>query len=301
MNTPEPQPFNCPQPPQIDAELLVRCRESGDYAPVLFQWYQFVGLLCCFFSSIRHDSADIKELPALHYSVLIALLNRCTRLMHANTALSHEGLFGETTAILDRCIFESVVKLKWLCEKGDAASFERLLLDGLRPDIEFKKLILEKVAARDNTPLVIETRMLASIDNYLATIPTTEEVVAATPKLPDLATMITTFGGDRLAYVIGQRIGSHAVHGTWPSLRHDYLEEHDGQLGPRDHNCPTHQNQYVFVMSWVLDAMGSFITFVAVPGEGLNRLRELLDAVQLEITTLNTEVVGNDFEKAEAV
>lgn len=293
--------FGLPQPPQIDEAQLLRCRESGDFCPVLFEWYKFVGLLCNFFARIRSDSEDLREIAPLHYAVLVALLNRCSRLMLANIALSHEGRFGETTGILDRCIFESVVKLSWLCEKADDNSFKRLMLDGLKSDVEFKGVILANVAARGGEPLVIEERMLQSIDNYLSTVPTTDAEVAASPKLPDLASMISVIGHGRLVYVVGQRMGSHHVHGTWPSLFRDYLEEHEGMLGPRDHDCPTHANQYVFVMRFVLDAMRSFIRFVAKAGDGQDAFISLLDGVQEEVDKLNAEVVGGDFEHVERV
>lgn len=295
------EPFGLPQPPKIDEATWQKCRETGDFCPVLFEWYKFVGALCNFFATIRGDSDDIKEVPALHYAVLVALLNRCSRLMLANIALSHKGLFGETTAILDRCIFESVVKIMWLCANGDAASFERLILDGLKSEVEFKKLILDNVKTRGGSKLIIEERMLSSIDNYLATVPTTEAAVDASPKLPDMASMITLIGHGRMVYVVGQRMGSHHVHGTWPSLWRDYLEEHDGALGPRDHDCPTHENQYVFVMLMVLDAMRSFIDFAAKPGEGRTAFTGLLDSVQDEINNLNAELVGGDFEHVQQI
>jgi len=139
--------FDIPRPPDIDASLLQESRANGDYRPVLFEWYQYVGKLCNFFASIDIDSEDVHELPKLHYAVLTGLLNRCSRLMLANVVLSHEGLFGETTAIIDRCIFEAVIKISWLCFKGDEASFNRLILDGLKSEVEFKKLILENAAA----------------------------------------------------------------------------------------------------------------------------------------------------------
>lgn len=183
--------FGLPQPPKIDEAQLQRCRETGDFCPVLFEWYKFVGLLCNFFARIRLDSDDLRDIPPLHYAVLVALLNRCSRLMFANVALSHQGLFGETTGILDRCVFESVVKVNWLCEKADGESFKRLILDGLRSDVEFKRMILANVAARGGETLVIEQRMIQSIDNYLSTVPTTEEEglcrpQASRPRIDDL-------------------------------------------------------------------------------------------------------------------
>lgn len=289
-----------PQPPNISNTQMQQCRETGEYRPILFEWYKFVGALCSFFACIRNDSEDIRSMSTLHYSVLIGLLNRCSRLMLANIALSHKGLFGETTAIIDRCIFESVVKLMWLCTKADAESFNRLVLDGLKSEVEFKRLILKNVTDRGGNRLQIEERMLDSIQNYLATVPTSEAAVVASPKLPDMASMINTIGGERLLYVAGQRMGSHHIHGTWPSLWRHYLVEHDGVLGPRDYNCPTHEDQYIFVMVLVLKAMRSFVDFVSKSG-GREAFFTLLDAIQHEIESLYDEIVGDDFENLEQI
>ena len=99
-------------------------------------------------------------------------------------------------------------------------------------------------------------------------------------------------------YVVGQRLGSHHVHGTWPSLRMHYLEDSDsGLLAPRDHNCDTHVNQYVFVPLFVLDAMDQFLRFIFLSPEVAMTLVQLVDSVNREIKEINQEVVGSDFEK----
>jgi len=105
------KPKLVPEPPKFTEADWLKCRDSGDYCPILFEWYKFVGTLCNFFASIRPDSPAVRSIPPVHYAVMIGLLNRCSRLMLSNVTLSHEGLFGETTALLDRCIFESCVKV----------------------------------------------------------------------------------------------------------------------------------------------------------------------------------------------
>ena len=219
-----------PQPPPITQEQLERCRSSGDYRPVLFEWYKYVAILCNFYSSIRVDSAAMRPIPERHYYVLVGLLNRCTRLMLANVALSHEGRFGETTAILDRCIFESAVKLQWLCHVRDGDAFSRFIADGLKTELEFKDRIEEIIAARGGRVLEIERRILARIDSAIAESGLSEDQIRQSNKLPNLADIITDLEGDRLLYIIGQKIGSHHVHGTWVSLRVHYLEERENEM-----------------------------------------------------------------------
>ena len=289
-----------PDVPEISDEQLAKCRETGDFSPVLFEWYKFTGLLCNFFARLQADSPAITAPPPRDYAVLVGLLNRISRLMLSNVALSHEGLFGETTAIIDRCIFESAIKSIWLCETDSADRFDRLVADGLKTKLKFKEQIEGNIAERGE-PVVIESRMLESIERYIQSSNLAATDIAATPKLPNLASMIDAVRRHKLLYLVGQRIGSHHVRGTWPSLRLHYLEEVDGVLVPRDHDCGTHVNQYVFVPLIVLDTLQSFVSFVFADPTDREAMIGLLDSVEQEIMAINAEVVGDDFERTAEV
>jgi hypothetical protein len=222
--------------------------------------------------------------------------------MLSNVALSHEGLFGETTAIIDRCIFESCVKVCWLCQGSATDGFERFIAEGLQTELELKEKIEKAVTSRAGQVLAIENRMLRSIDRYIESSGMSVADITAAKKLPDMAAMIDSLGHDRLMYVVGQRLGSHHIHGTWPSLRMHYLEEtDDGMPRPRDHDCSTHVNQYVFVPLFVLDAMGQFVRFVFLSPEEAMPVVQLVESVRHEIEKINFEVVGSDFEKLQEI
>ncbi len=283
-----------PLPPEITEEEIQRCRETGDYCPVMFEWYKYVALVANFFASIQLDSPAIKEIPKIHHSVLIGLLNRCSRLMLSNVALSHEGIFGETTSIIDRSIFESAIKLSWLCHKSDEESFNRFIAEGLKTEIEFKKKIESNITQRNGQKTIIENRMLRSIGNYIEKSGLSIESITESKKVPNLAQMIDTIGHDRLAYIVGQKIGSHHVHGTWVSLWSHYLEEKDGVVNLRDHNVPTHVNQYAYIPLVVLDAIESYIGFVCKDQEEAGGMIGLIDAISNEIRELFHEVCGSD-------
>lgn len=285
-----------PGPPIITDEQLTSCRAAGDYRPVMFEWYKYVGLMCNYYASIRPDSPALRTISSIHYAIFVGLLNRCARLMFTNVALSHEGHFGETTAILDRCIFESAIKILWLCTETDEHRFTRFLADGLKTELEFKKRIEQNILNRAGNPLKIENRMLSSIGNFISSSELSEEEIGSVEKLPNLSAMINKISSDRLLYIVGQKIGSHHVHGTWPSLRLHYLEERDGTLGPRDHDCPTNVNQYVFIPLIVLKAMSAFISFVCEDNQDAEDLSEYLLMVEREIHQINVEVIGKDFE-----
>jgi Family of unknown function (DUF5677) len=292
-----------PKPPKITEEDLHKCRESGDYCPVFFEWYKFVGALCNFLACIRQDSPTVRNIEPLHYAVLIGLLNRCSRLMLSNVALSHEGLFGETTALIDRCIFESCAKAAWLCHNRSNESFVRYIADGLKTELELKASITSNIQARSGSgTLEIEKRMLASINLCIASSGLTEDEIAKAKKLPDLATMIDFLGEDRLMYIVVQKLGSHHVHGTWPSLRMHYLKENkEGMLMPRDHDCQTHINQYIIVPLVLLGTLRLFVNFIFSEAEDIMSMEEFIESIECEIRSLNKEVIGNDFELVEEI
>lgn len=286
-----------PNPPQISDDDLRSCRKTDDYRPVLFEWYKYVGKLTNFISCIQLDSPMLRSIQAQHYYVLIGLLNRCARLMLSNVALSHEGRFGETTAIIDRCIFESSINILWLCNGESDDKFTRFLAGGLKTELELKAKIDSNIADRGGEPLPIEKRMLASIANHIATAGLTEDEVASANGLPDLASRIENLGYDRILYTVGQRIGSHHVHGTWSSLLIHYLEE-DGVGGfrPRDHDCETDVNQYAFIPLILLEVLGAFTGYIVEETEEAKEFSALFASIKDEIWKIYTEVVGDDFE-----
>jgi len=286
-----------PEPPKFSADQIKKCRDSGDFMPILFEWYKFVGHLCIFFALIKRESPAVRDFPSIQYSILTGLLNRCARLMLANIALSHNGRFGETTALLDRCIFESCVKIMWLCHQGTEDAFRRYLADGLKTEVELSAEIRSNIADREeNLVLVIEQRMLRSIERHMKLAGLSEDAIVKTKKLPNTAAMIADLGHQRLMYVVGQRIGSHHVHGTWPSLLMHYLEEDDGELVLRDHDCDTHPNQFVMVPMLVLAAMAAYIEFILDSSEDIEPMMGLLDSVENEIQQINAEMAEGDFD-----
>lgn len=291
-----------PDPPHFSDEQMQKCRETGDYMPVLFEWYKFVGHICIFFAQLQRDPPAVKEISPTHYAVLTGLLNRCARLMLSNIALSHNGRFGETTALLDRSIFESCLKVKWLCHKKDDESFRRYLADGLKTEIELKSEINSNITDREGGETrVIEKRMLASIERHISAANLSNEEIVAAKKLPDVAAMINNLGDERLMYVVCQRLGSHHVHGTWPSLLLHYLEVNDdGSFSLRDHDCDTHPNQFVMTPLQVLAAVKAFICFILESNEAEN-IVDLLDSVQEKILNIHSELIGSDFQSVSEI
>lgn len=288
-----------PSPPRFSEAEIEACRKANDFCPILFEWYKYTGLIANAVASIDRRSPAAKPVHNSHYGALIGLLNRCSRLMLANVALSHEGLYGETTAVIDRCIYESCVKVQWLCLKCSDESFGRYVAEGLKTELALKGEIETRIASRNGAVLPIERRMLDSIGRCLTTSELTDEQITNAKKLPDLASMLDTLGRDKLAYVVGQKIGSHHVHGTWASLLFHYLEQDDdGTFRPRDHNVPTHVNQYVFIPLVVIGACKAFSAWLMNEPEA-SALIDMLQFIEEELLSINREVIGGDFTIAE--
>ena len=280
-----------PSPPRFTDEQIAHCKRTGDYMPMVFEWYKFVGMIAILLGHIMPESPAFRSVPPQHYYVLMGLLNRCARLVLSNVAISHEGKFGETTAIVDRCIFESALKIIWLCFKEDQEEFSRFIAGGLKTEIELKAEIQGNIAARGGGELPIETRMLRSISNHILASGLTEaEIIAAKP-MRDVASLLAALGHNRLFYVIGQKLGSHHVHGTWPSLLFHYIETRDDNptyvFSPRGNDCDTHVNQFLFGALFLVNAMQGYSKYL-LDDETHAGLWHLLESVSEELHSLVT-------------
>jgi len=249
-----------PLPPDPSPEDWRTYEETGNFIPLFFEWYKFVATLVNVMSFVQPDSPAFAPISKHSYYALSGLLHRCARLMLGNVALSHGGKFGETTAIIDRCLCETAVTIMWLCDSETDHRVQRYMGSGLKSEIEFELSIRDNIENRGE-PTPLEARMLASIERHFQAANLTREEVKSTKKLPALATMIDAVGHRRLDYIVLQRMGSHHIHGTWPSLLLHYLTKSDIDgfaFQPRGMPSEMHLNQYVHGCRFVLGAAASF-------------------------------------------
>lgn len=282
--------------PTFSDELIEQCKQSRDFRPILFEWYKYVGALCSTISCISPDSPAFQNIPPIHYAVLIGLLNRCSRLMLSNVRLSSTRKYGETTSLLDRSISEAAIKVQWLCHKNDTDSFIRYLADGLKKDLILKEQIDGNIQNRDGNILVIEQRMLDSIQSCLGLSGLSEQEVNDARKLPDLASMLNNLGYGDVLYTSIQRMGSHAVHGTWSELVFHYLEYENERFYPRDHDIDTQDAQFIVVIHLVLGAMESFIKHVISDGSERKEIIDTFHEIDEKITEIQHLAWVLDFD-----
>jgi hypothetical protein len=285
-----------PKPPTFSDELVEQCTQSRDFRPILFEWYKFVGIFCNVVACISPDSPALRDIPPVHYAVLIGLLNRCSRLMLSNVRLSSTRKYGETTSLLDRSISESAIKIQWLCHKNSTESFVRYLADGLKKDLILKKQIERNIESRNGDILVIEQRMLNSINKCIELSRLSEQEINDAKRLPDFASMCNDLDFGDLFYTAIQRMGSHAVHGTWSELVFNYLRLENGQrLCPRDHEIDTQDVQFIVVIQLVLQAMKSFLKCVTSDVSDIAEFISTIESISNEIVEIQDLAWEADF------
>ena len=281
--------------PTFSDELIEQCTQNGDFRPILFEWYKYVGIFCNQISCVSQDSPAFQMIPPVHYAVLIGLLNRCSRLMLANTRLSSTGKYGETTRLLDRSISESAIKIQWLCYKDNTDSFARYLADSLKKDLVLKEEIKKNISNRNGSILVIEKRMLESIQNCLKLSELSEQEVKDAKKLPDFAQMCKDLKLYDNFYTAIQRMGSHAVHGTWSELVFNYLKHEDGHFFPRDHEIETQDGQFVTIIRLVLGAMEAFLRYAISDVPDRSEIINTINNVDEKIMEIQRLAWDSDF------
>lgn len=284
-----------PKPPTFSDELVKQCTESKDFRPILFEWYKYVGIFCSVVACISPDSPAIRKVSPIHYAILTGLLNRCSRLMLSNVRLSSTRKYGETTSLLDRSISETAVKVQWLCHKNNVESFVRYIADSLSQDLILKKQISENIANRNGNILEIEQRMLKSIDRYIELSELSEQDINNAKRLPNFYSMCDDLKLGEVFYTAIQRMGSHAVHGTWSELVANYLQYENGRFHPRDHEIDTQDVQFIVVIRLVLGAMKYFLKYVVSDISVVDDFVTAIKSIDKEIADIQHMAWASDF------
>lgn len=283
--------------PIFTNELIEECTQSRDFRPILFEWYKFVGIFCNTAASISRSSLAVKKIPSVHYAVLIGLLNRCSRLMLSNIRLSSTGKYGETTRLLDRSISESAIKVQWLCHKDNNDSFTRYLADGLKKDLILKRQIDENILNRKGKILIIEQRMLSSINRCVQLSKLSEQDIMDAKGLPNFSQMCNNLNLNDFFYTVIQRMGSHAVHGTWSDLIFNYLHNAEQEFCLKDHEIETQDAQFIIVIRILLQSIRCFLNYICPKIEEISEFIETIESVDKKIIEIQNLAWKPDFDE----
>jgi len=287
-----------PVPPTLSPSDFEQVHATGNAMPLLFEWHKWAGLVANRVASLDPSSPGYRELPPVETAVLRGLLNRASRLMLASLRLASLHKHAEAILLLNRSICETAVLVQWLCKSGSGEAFRRYLAKGLDAELRLKSHIEENINARGGEVLVVEKRMLAAVAELCASAQLTEAEVRATKPLPDLASMFRALGHEELSYTVVQRLGSHAVHGTWPDLLFHYLESADGAFTLTDNVIAPEGTEFVASSTLVLEAVAAFARFVLSDEEFASELAGVAEDGIVEIIRVHRLTTGNDYSAA---
>ena len=171
-------------------------------------------------------------------AICAGLLVRLSKLMTSVVKLSSGIEHGETVQVLNRCIIESIVNVRYLMLKDSNEVYDRFVKNGLRPERELHDAIHENIRLRDGQRLAIEEGMLKSIlAKCESSGVTIDEIdVKAGSWGGSFQDRVKALGFGEKAYTILQGIPSHAIHGTWMDLLNNHLLRVEGGFEPNfDH------------------------------------------------------------------
>jgi hypothetical protein len=284
--------------PQFDPDLVQRCREQASAMPLMFEWYKHVALVALDIASISIKQPGHIDRDSVHLGILRGLLNRCARLMLSTVKLAHDRKCGETVALLARCISESALKAQWLARRGDTESFLRFVGDAVRTDLKLRDLINANVAERGGALWVIEERMLRSVERVMVKAGVSEADAMEAKQLPNLYDICRDLGYHDTLYVSVQRIGSHAVHGTWSDLLFHYIDgEPDGSFGLRDNvESVPHSNHLLGPALLLLDTLRAHVGFIFDNSPLAESLGNYFDEIQRGILDVDHLARPEDFD-----
>lgn len=276
--------------PDFSESDLKEMERNEDWSPIAFEWYRYTSNLALTLSSVRQDTPRLRFISRRNYITLASLLSRCSRLMYANIALTHERKFAEASSIVDRSIFETAVKIRWLILESTTEKFDQLIASGLRTELALKKLIEKRIESNDGEMSALEERMLVSVENQIRVGQLDEKQIWGSKKLPSIESMMKSIGDSSLDYVVMQRIGSHHVHGTWSSLLTHYLQVDEKDEGEEiDLSYEEHAPnifQYISIARYVLKAIEDYANFLFLDEQHREVLRNVFDIVITELNDL---------------
>jgi Family of unknown function (DUF5677) len=141
----------------------------------------------------------------------------------------------ETTFILSRLAFETIVNLAYLIEYGSPELFDEYIRYSLRQERRLYDRITANIAARGGIRLPIEDRMLASIS--AAAIKSGFAIVDLSPNEPkswgkkNLRQRAEAVGLETM-YLAAFGGGSQNIHGNWMDLLEYHLDEGGNGFAP---------------------------------------------------------------------
>ncbi len=282
-------------PVTVTEEAIEACRTKDQFGALVYELYKEAGGLVCVTSStfIGYEGDAIRF--DRNQAICAGLLVRISKFMLSVVKLSAGIEHGETVQVLNRCIIESTVNLRYLLLRDDEDIYDRFVKNSFVAERELYDMIQENIEARDGEQLAIEQNMLKSILQKCESSGVTIEEVGlrAGGWGGSFRDRLSALGLDERAYTVFQGIPSHAVHGTWMDLLNTHLIRREDGFEPDLDHLRTDGELLSPIGIFVVEAAREYLNkyFDLADAEPL---RQRLDSVQERL--LKVEVSRNDWQ-----
>ena len=276
-------------PVTIDDEILQKSRDRGRYGPLLFDLYKEASALLTLTSAASiGQPIDLGKLER-NQAICAGLLVRIAKLMTSVIKLSSGNEHGETVQVLNRCIVESVINLRFLLLRDSDTIYEKFIKNGLRAERELYDIIRENVDARNGEKLAIEEGMLRSIIEKCES--SGLRIDEINPKAGSwggsLQDRIKTLGYGDKGYTILQRIQSHAIHGTWMDLLNNHLIRNEDGFEPNFEHLQTDGELLMPVAIMATESARDYLDRYFGP-DVAGPIYDRINSVQVRLVTVET-------------
>ena len=210
-----------PTPVQITKEIIEDYAARGRLSELVIKLYREAGSICTLCAAASIDQPD--KPMSRNQAICAGLLVRIAKFMVAVNHLATPTERGEVIMALNRSITESVINLKFLIAEGDNVLYDKFVAASLGTERAFYDLVQKKIKERG---------VVLSIDEYIV------KAIHRVAKLSgtDIQQVDKRFKdwagslryryealGRSDQYVTEERMGSHAIHGTWVDLLQNHL------------------------------------------------------------------------------
>ena len=245
---------------KITEAMLEDCRAKGQFGSLVFELYREAGgLISAISASYLGNTGDTVKFDR-NQAICVGLLIRISKLMLSVVKLSSDIEHGETVEVLNRCIIESCVNLRYLLLKDCDEVYDLFVKNGLRAERELHDIIRENIERRGGKQFAIEESMLKSIaDKCESSGLTIEEINLGAGSWGSFRDKVRALGFDEGAYTMLQRIPSHAIHGTWMDLLNNHLFRNEDGFEPNFDHLQTDGELLMPVGCFAMDAAREYL------------------------------------------
>jgi hypothetical protein len=271
-------------------------------------------------SSYEHESEFMSALVDLHKEVIKLLYKCCEQYLNDDDTpkkLSRDnaiiggnmtrltklnGSFlqnicekkSEICFILERCISETCVNLKFMLLKGEKNVLRNYIKYSLITERKLYELVNNNIKSRDGIELPIENRIKKSIENSFDSSDFELEEIKNSSKWKSVASRAEAIG-DKNYYNVMYGISSHSIHGNWQEILYNHLHEIDDEFGINLNWIHPRPQILEGTMSHVLEVVDIFAQHEVDNSEIQRKIKNIANSFQesLSILSFNHEKCMN--------